>query len=130
MLTEKVLNERDGTDSLIRLYDKIISTEDVQREIARQGIQYPVKLYLKLYAGGARGKEQVTVQPQSPAGLNLPATQFSVTFQDENDIFTVVLDLALPIAIEGLYRFSVLVGDRLLTQVPFRVLYQGFRPAS
>jgi hypothetical protein len=52
----------------------------------------------------------------------LPGSE--VTFRGEEHGETIVSRLSLVIGDPGLYWFDVLVGERLLSRFPFRVVYE------
>lgn len=125
-LCEKVLYERDGVPSAIRIVSRI--TQAVVGRAAPPTLQpFDVRLYLflALKTGWARGRHPLRVFLDKPApGSRVPVVEQTVTFEGEEDRgVDVVGQIVLTCDQEGIYWFSVMLDDRLLTRLPLRVVY-------
>ena len=124
---ERVLEERDGTQSLIRIVDRVTTDADA----VDAGTTLPVQqLYavVMLKGGEARGSLQLKIAPVAPSGLKLPEVEASVLFEGGEDRgVTAVVPLALPLKVSGVYWFSILLDDVLITKMPLRVVHQRLR---
>jgi hypothetical protein len=125
VLCERVLEERDGVVTLVRLIDRFT--------IVSQGPEAPATLpptpigltaVVWLRSGEARGSQTLKIRPELPSGQSLDAVQLTVHFEGEERGTRSVFTLNLVAEQEGLYWFDVLLDDTLLTRIPFRVMYQ------
>jgi hypothetical protein len=131
-LVEKVLLEKDGAPSFIRVVERFtVPMFQPPPGGFPPGIQIPqpilqVTLVVMLKAGGiGGGKYGIQIKGNSPTGKPMPENRQSVFLNgsDDNGVM-----LAMPIMLmapeEGLYWFDVCFEEMLLTRVPLRVLYQ------
>jgi hypothetical protein len=125
VLCERVLEEKDGVVTLVRLIDRLL--------IASQGPEAPPTLpptaisliaVIWLRSGEARGSHTLKVRPELPSGQSLDAPQVTVHLEGEERGTRSVFNLNLVAEQEGLYWFDVLFDDNLLTRIPFRIIYQ------
>jgi hypothetical protein len=128
VLCERVLEERDGSLSLIRLVTRV--TRSAQGPAVEETMPpFPLDLMLVLAfrAGAARGRSTITVRPETPSGLALPEMQLPIHWEGEERGPTLTVHLGFLVDQEGIYWFKVLLDGRFQTQVPLRVDY---RPVS
>ena len=127
-LCEKVLIERDGVHSIVRIVDRF--TLPVFGNVP-PGVHIPppviqATLVIGLKAGGLpTGKYTISVRGQKPNGGQLPVLNVEGFFPggEDNGILALV-PVALAMPDEGLYWFDVYFEDAQLTRVPMRVLHQ------
>ena len=125
LLCENILQEQDGTLSIIRMIDRITLTAPASSSPeALPPLPFSCNLLLAFKSGSARGKSTVKLKIETPSGIKLPEQLLPVLF--EGDDRGVNLNLALNIVIdqEGVYWFEILLEEEFLTRVPLRVLYQ------
>lgn len=136
VLCEKVLQEKDGVASVIRIVDRFI--------ITASGAQPPEKMppwtitttaFLSFKSGFAKGSQTVKLIPRDPSGRPIaPEVLLPVFFEGDDRGANLIVNVSLRIEEEGLYWFDVLLGERLMTKIPLRVVYQrvspGTRPGS
>lgn len=125
LLCENILQEQDGTLSIIRMIDRITLTAPASSSPeALPPLPFSCNLLLAFKSGSAKGKSTVKLKIETPSGIKLPEQLLPVLF--EGDDRGVNLNLALNIVIdqEGVYWFEILLEDEFLTRVPLRVLYQ------
>jgi hypothetical protein len=122
---EKVLNERDGVNSLIRMVDRFIVPGESE-EMPPVVLQFIV--YISFKSGFMRGKQKIVLRPKSPTGKDLPAMEFPVLFEGDDDRGP-ALGFAVNWAVEeeGVYWWDLLVNEELVTRMPLRVIYQRMR---
>lgn len=124
---ERVLEEKDGVLSLIRVIDRIVHTATgaaAPREM--QPFEYQLILVLMLKTGQARGAYDLSVVRELPSGIReeSQAPVFRVHFEAEGDRgYNLVLQIQQVFEQEGLYWFDVLLDGQLLTRLPLRVVY-------
>lgn len=122
---EKVLNERDGVLSLVRVIDRLqlmTTAAGAPSELPEGGI-INVTYVVMLKPDDARGRHPISITIENPAGIRSPAQTLDVIFEGEDRGVNLILNLQFE-AMEGLYWFSVAIEDRLLTKTPLRVSYQ------
>ncbi|MGA8907747.1 MAG: hypothetical protein WB524_09025 [Acidobacteriaceae bacterium] len=133
-LCEKILTERDGVASFIRIVDRF--TIPVMPQLPPgvelpPGVQLPAptiqfNLVIMLKSGDlGASKHTMKVTLVRPDGIEMPSQAFSVFFNgsDDNGV-AVISPMALPKPEEGLYWFDVYFETHLITRVPMRVFYQ------
>ena len=127
-LCEKVLTERDGVYSIIRMVDRF--TLPVFKNVP-PGVQIPPPvvqgtLVVAVKGGGLpAGKYTIKAVGQKPDGGFLPEGNAQVFFPggEDNGIF-IAFPIGLAMPDEGLYWFDIYFEGVQLTRVPMRVLHQ------
>jgi hypothetical protein len=121
LLCERILQEKDGVLSIIRVIDRvqIQGTADEMPPVS-----FNVSLVVALKAGIARGKYLVKVVPVSPSGKQLNAAELPALLEGEDRGANLVFQMQIVAYEEGLYWFDVYVQDTFTTRVPLRFLYQ------
>jgi hypothetical protein len=123
---DKLLTERDGVMSAIRIVDKwqvngpteVMPTTILQTNLA---------IFLK--SGIYRGNGQLSITPITPSNARLQTIVVPLLFEGEDDKGCgLVLPLGFPAQESGLYWFEIVLGGqaletRVITAVPMRVAY-------
>lgn len=126
-LCEKVLDEKDGVKSAIRIFDRttehaIAATPGAQPEMAP--FDFKFCLFVQLKAGAVRGPHQFRVTLIRPSGESHPPTEQQIYFEGEDDRgVDIVILLDLKVTKPGVYWFRLEFDDQLLTKIPWRVIY-------
>lgn len=136
VLCEKVLQEKDGVLSIIRIIDTINITASgmtAPDEMPAGQINLPAVVSLK--AGMLTGKYEIEIVPVTPSGKKMHGVTVSAYFEGNDRGVNVVLNMNLLVKEEGVFWFEVSVHDQLLTRIPLRVVYQrlthsGSEPSS
>jgi len=117
---EKVLREKEGVLSLIRVVDRVNVTGP-----SKEMPQLPIKLVLVIAfkSGDMKGKFAIRVRPTTPSGRELPPFEFSALFEGDDRGVSFVGDFNLVTTEEGLYWFDVYVENDRVTRIPLRVVY-------
>lgn len=130
---EKVLVERDGVPSIVRVIDRFNISGNAP-EMPPNQISFTI--FVSFKAGFYRGKASLKLSPIPPSGKDLPAMTFPLLFEgdDERGVF-IQANMSMVIQEEGLYWFDVsLQGlatqDIAFTRMPLRVVYQQLGFAS
>lgn len=125
VFAEKVLEEKDGVNSLIRIVDRV----QVAVKTPKEGGELPIVphnllLYLSLKCGQERGSHQLEFQPIKPDGTRLSIMKQSIHFEGP-DFRGVNLIVRTTIAIdrEGTWWFEIKHRGSILTKVPLDVIY-------
>jgi hypothetical protein len=133
-LCEKILTERDGVSSFVRVVERF--TIPIMPKLP-PGVQFPpglqipapaiqFTLVIMLKAGDlGTGKYNMKITMVKPDGTELQSQALSVFFNgsDENGV-AILSPMVIPNPEEGLHWFDVYFEDSRLTRIPMRVLYQ------
>jgi hypothetical protein len=129
LFCEKVLEDKSGVLSLIRIIDRIT--------ITASGLQAPeempavaLNLAIILKAGSLRSKYKLHVKPIAPNGKELATVSTSILLEGEDRGVNIILDVNLPVQEEGLYWFEIFFEEMLLTRIPLRIVYQRLSTPS
>ena len=79
---EKVLQEKDGVLSLIRIIDRINRTAaGPEAPEAMPPFDYQLTSVITLKSGNARGGVQVEIEPEGPSGLKQPRSAMTAQME-------------------------------------------------
>jgi len=121
VLCEKVLEEKDGVPSLIRIVERFTITG---KSPSMQPTVISPMLVIGLKAGTFRGEAAIQVQPVLPSGERRPALRLPVHFEGDDDRGVIVIgQLQFLVTEPGLYWFEIKLFEALLTKIPMRVVY-------
>ena len=125
LLCEKVLDEKDGVKSAIRIIDRITRTQiGPNPSMEMEPFDYSVVLLIKFKSGWARGVHTVKVQIAKPSGELTPEITNSVLFEGEEDRgIDIVGNMMIKLDQTGIYWIHVYLNDVKMTQIPLRVTY-------
>lgn len=130
LFCEKVLQERDGVLSAIRIVDRMfinvsgIDAPEKLSDLPPQMTTLNIVGLVALKSGFARGSHTVVVQGRTPSQHAIPPVSFPVLLEGEDRGANVVFQMGIQAREDGLYWFDVLVNDRLMTRMPLRIVYQ------
>ena len=129
LICEKILQEKDGSISVIRIADRV-TLNALASHSPETLPPIPVSLaaLISFKSGSAKGRHTVKWTTETPSGLTLPEQLFTVLFEGEDRGVNLILNLNMMLDQEGIYWFSVLLEDELLTRIPLRILYQRMGP--
>jgi hypothetical protein len=132
-LCEKVLHERDGVASFIRVVDRFtvaVPPKLPENVILPPGMFPPpiVQFFLAVSIKSGTlttGQYQMTIKLSKDGAIKLPDNELKVFLNgsDDNGVL-VILPVNLPNPEEGLYWFDIYFETGLITRVPLRILYQ------
>lgn len=131
VICERVLEDKDGVLSLIRVIDRITRTvtgPNVPEAMPTVRLDYTAVVTLK--SGSARGRHTLKIRPEAPSGQQLEPIEVPVFLEGDDRGVNAILFLGFDLDQEGLYWFDVLVNDELLTRMPLRVIYQPQRTGT
>lgn len=128
VICERVLQERDGVLSLIRIIDRVTLTvsalpgSSAPETLPPSMIGFTVAVVLK--SGLFKGTAPIKLIVYSPSNETIAQTITDVFFEGDDRGMNLVSPLQLQVQEDGLYWVEVLCGDQILTRIPFRVIYQ------
>lgn len=121
VLCEKVLEEKDGVPSLIRIVERF--TISGPSPTMQPAVLSPM-LVIAMKAGAFRGSADLEIQPVLPSGEKRPAVRLPVHFEGDDDRGVVaVMQLQFLVTEPGLYWFEIRLFEAVLTRVALRVVY-------
>ena len=125
VLCEKVLEERDGVKSAIRIIDRVTRTAvGPNPPEIMEPFRYDLAMLIKMKSGSARGMHRLGVQMVKPSGEAEPPMINSVMFEGEEDRgVDLMAQLAIQLDQVGIYWFYLTLNDAILTKIPLRVIY-------
>ena len=127
VLCERVLQERDGVLSLIRIVDRF-TVVGVSKEMAPSPLQTTLVIVFK--SGATTGKHIIRIRPIPPSGNAMPEQEFPALFEGRDRGVGIVAQIGFVLNEEGLYWIDVYFEDAIVTRIPMMVLYQRVPQAS
>ncbi len=122
---EKVLEEKDGVKSAIRMIDRITRTvvgPSPPKEM--EPFERDLNLLIRLKSGSARGAYPLEVRLVKPSGESPPPLLQTVYFEGEEDRgIDIVANMRIKFDLTGVYWFHVYLDGVRLTQIPLRIIY-------
>lgn len=117
---EKVLQDKDGVASLIRIIDRVAFS------LPEGQAAPPLSIWaaITIKAGFMHGKYTLALRGNSPSGRQMPDMSVPVLFEGEDRGVGIYAQMNLAQLEEGLYWFDVIVEETLLTRMPLRILFQ------
>ena len=122
-LCERVLEEKDGSLSLIRLIDRLIITgegTDVPNELPPG--QVPLTALMSWVNG--LGSYEAKVRIDLPDGSSFESPTIPFYLESLDKVQNQIVRLVVPVKRQGVYWFNFVLGDETRIRLPFRVIYQ------
>jgi|ERR1022692_936185 hypothetical protein len=130
-LCDQVLQEKDGVISLIRIVDKVTSTDvDTATPDQMPPMLVSLTMVVQLRSGAeGGGRHTLTLRPVDPTGAMVAQTELPVEFAEApSAAVTMLVKVGLMLKLTGLHWIDVLLDGELLTRSPLEVLYQPLTP--
>ena len=124
-LCERILEEKDGIKSAIRIHDKVIQAAlGPKVPDTMPPIPAAPTLFLSLKNGQARGKHVIKVALMKPDNTVASEQTISVNLAGaDNNGTELVARLQVMLDQEGVYWFDIYYDDLRLTRIPWEVVY-------
>ena len=119
---ERVLEEKDGSLSLIRLIDRLVITAegtDVPTELPPG--QVPLTALMSWING--LGSYEAKVRVNMPDGSLIESATLPFYLDSLDKVQNHIVRMTLPVKRAGVYWFDFLLGDEVKSRVPLRVIY-------
>jgi hypothetical protein len=125
LICEKVLEERNGAKSVIRIVDRItrqaVGPNPPQEMVP---FDYEMAMLIRFKSGRARGTYPLEIQLVKPSGESTPPMKRNILFEGEDDRgLDMVVNMRLKFEQTGVYWFNIILNSVRLTRIPFRVTY-------
>ena len=125
IICEKVLQERDGVKSAIRIIDRFthsVAGPDVPEKMPTVGINF--QLLIKMKSGKKPGKHHIKVTLVDPRKKELGSVTQTINMeQGESRGMDILLPINMKIEQEGVFWFEIWCDDLLMTKTPLEVRY-------
>ena len=127
ILCERVLQEKDGVLSVVRIIDRVtvtaVSTEAPAPEmIPPSTLMFSLLIVLK--SGVYKGTAEIKLEITSPSGQKTGFSTIDAFFEGDERGVNLVSPIQLQVSEDGLYWIEVTCLKQLLTRIPLRVIYQ------
>lgn len=124
-LCEKVLQEKDGVVSAIRIVDRIIVTASgAQPPGQMPKVNLTLTALIVFKSGNAKGSRTVKIRPVMPSGRALEEVLLPMFLEGEDRGVNLIANIGLAASEEGLYWLDVFCDDDFVTRIPLRLVYQ------
>lgn len=124
LFCEQVLEEKTGVLSVIRIIDRVIQHASGPGAPEQMPpLSYVLTALISLKSGQARGTVQVRLDMESPSGLVKPGPFMTALMEGEDRGQNLVMRVQTMFEEPGLYWFNVHIDDKVVTRMPFRVVY-------
>ena len=124
LLCERVMEEKDGVLSVIRIVDRVIHTAiGPTASVTMPPLTYALTALIILKSGAARGTSQVKIDMEEPSGIVTSGPSLTALMEGEDRGANLVMGMQMTFKETGLYWFNVYADDQLITKIPFRVVY-------
>ena len=124
-MCERVLQERDGVLSFIRVIDRVTHTVPFDRSSPEEEFTYTVFVAATWISGDAKGRHEVSFTLERHDGLVTDfGPTFDIHFEGANRGPGVVFQSELTLKHEGLHWLAVRLDKETQTFMPLEVLYQ------
>lgn len=122
---EKILEEKDGVKSAIRIIDRVTRTATGPAPPTEmEPFNYDINLFISLKSGEQRGPLPLRITLVKPSGESLAPFEQTVVFEGEEDRgVSVIGKMIIKFDMPGIHWFHIHLKDVCLTQIPLRVIY-------
>lgn len=122
---EKVLSEKDNVLSAMRIIDRITLTVSGDAPPAKMPpTNVSVTALISFKSGEHRGSAEVKFVGRNPDHKVFATSVLPILLEGDERGSNSIVNLNMQVNQEGLYWFDVLIGERLLTRMPLRIVYQ------
>jgi hypothetical protein len=133
LLCEKVLQEKDGVLSVIRVIDRVTvmavsSGVPAPDSLPPSIVSFSMVVILK--SGLYKGTMPIKLSINSPSGTLVGESSVDVFFEGDDRGINLISPSQFQVREDGLYWVDVACGPQLLTRVPLRVIYQRMNQGS
>jgi hypothetical protein len=126
VFAEKVLQERDGTKSLIRIVDRVTQTAvGAEPPEAMPPLEWQATVFISLKPGQARGGTGFRILMESPDGFSREVAAGSFNFLGgPNNGADLLAPFKHRFEMPGVYWFDIEIDGSILTRMPLEILYE------
>jgi hypothetical protein len=122
---EYLIEDKRGVLSVLGMVDRVrVEARGAGIPDTLPPIDFKGKLVLRFVAGKAIGRGTVRIDIETPDGLNHPGPSFGITFAAPAYGVQRVIDIRMPLVMEGIYWFTVWLDEQRMAQLPLHVVYE------
>jgi hypothetical protein len=122
---EKVLQEKDGVISAIRIVDRMtIAASGEGAPEKMPPIDIAIVMLVRFKSGSASGKYELKVKPISPSGKELATTTLPFMLGGGELAANIVLNYTIKAEEAGLFWFDIMLNDKSFTKISLNVIYE------
>lgn len=122
-LCEKVLQEKDGVPSLIRVVDTYTMDEPSNLPPGYT-LATQLTLFISLKSGDLSGIFEVGLRLHQPNEKSHPTQTWPIELKGQEHGANLIIQFSLNNPRVGLYWMDVMWGDEILTKIPFRLKFK------
>ena len=119
VLCERVLNEKDNVQSLIRVFDRVTPRIREGKSIPKEGLVLPLVLTVAFKSVEFVGTKNVTVEVSGRRKCPIPETAIQFEGRERGPVVT--FEMAFAMKESELVWFEVKLDGKTMTRVPLRV---------
>ena len=125
LLCERVLEEKDGVKSAIRMIDRLIrKATGPNPPTAMEPFDHETVLLIRLKSGNVRGVYPLKLTFVAPSGESPAPLTISVNFEGEEDRgVDIVTHVHTRFETPGIYWIELHIKEDFLTRIPLRIVY-------
>ena len=128
---ERVLQEKDGVISAIRIVDRFTQ---VVPPTSAQTVMVPMRLdvfvVIAIKSGDFKRKAELKITPKTPSGEEMPGFSGSVLLEGDERGVNVIIRYVFESKEEGVYWFDVELDGQSLTKMPLHIIHQEMPTSS
>lgn len=130
-ICEKVLQERDGVMSAIRIIDRLTHTIPGANMDVMDPFPYQIALVVTFKSGEALGNYQISIRPTKPDNQKMGPASYTVNFESPPDRGVgICANMQIVFDVPGLWWFDIYLTElagqktvRRVTRIPMRIIY-------
>ncbi|MDY6908265.1 MAG: hypothetical protein SV910_08610 [Chloroflexota bacterium] len=124
-ICEKVLEEKDGVKSAIRMIDRLMHTvASPAPPHEMEPFEHAFAILIRLKSGNIRGSRPLEIKLVKPSSEISTLFRQTIYFEGEDDRgIDIVVNMRMRFELTGLYWFQIHLDDMPITQIPLRVIY-------
>jgi len=125
LFCERVLEEKDGVLSVVRVIDRVVQTATGPGAPADMpAFPYNLTMVISVKSGKAKGGHEIAITQEAPSGIRTELGRpVRFLLEGEERGHNLVIRVTITFEAEGLYWFDVNLDGELVTRMPLRVLY-------
>jgi hypothetical protein len=122
---ERVLQEKDGVLSAIRIIDRFIHTvAGLDAPDKMPPLKVNIAILIGFKSGNVKGKKEIKISPITPSGKFLPVFSVPILLEGNDQGANINIGYAFEAQEEGIYWFDVTLDGKSFTKMPLRITYQ------
>lgn len=126
LICERVLLEKDGVKSVIRIFDRTIGTALGPKTLAEMPkFIHQFAVFISFVRGKAkRRKYTLRIDITNPSGKTQSGIRREIEVQGQEDsVQDVIANISMEVKEPGLYWFGVYLGGKRMTRIPLRIVF-------